>query len=263
MRLAPKPLLSKLIWITLVIIPAFLSQAAAVPAFSDGMRRELNELTPDYRESVLRGWRYFQTSYAKDEVACVHCHRDHEDMVPWARAYPKVQVFDGTPYKVKTLKMIVLEALEKHSDLGTNTRYSLADDLVAYIGWWGDGQFIHPGISEQLAPPAEDLIELQRAVARGRSLFNRRDPISCSRCHIADRINTATDKDRSRSFLAVDASFSTFPRSGTSEEGTVSLHTFLLNHSLNMDVKMDADALPDLAAFLAHLSRGRILRPGP
>ena len=171
-----------------LFVPIFLLVAGLiqpVEASSDEMRRSVDSLYPVFRESVLKGWKIFQTSYAHDGVACVHCHRDHQDMIPWAGAYPKVQLFDGMPYGVKTLRMVILEALSRHSDVGQVQAANMAEDLAAYISWWGDGQLIIPGISEAVPPPVEDLVELQNAVTRGMGLFNREKPLSCAYCHTA------------------------------------------------------------------------------
>jgi hypothetical protein len=169
-----------------LLVACFLLLAGSlvsVHAVRDETRRALTLLPGPYRESALKGWKIFQTSYAHDGVACVHCHRDHQDMIPWAGAYPKVQLFDGMPYGVKTLRMVILEALSRHSDVGQVQAANMAEDLAAYISWWGDGQLIIPGISEAVPPPVEDLVELQNAVTRGRGLFNREKPLSCAYCH--------------------------------------------------------------------------------
>jgi hypothetical protein len=173
--------LVRFLFVSIFLLIAWLIQP--VEASSDGMRRSVDSLHPVFRESVLKGWRHFQTSYAHDGAACVHCHRDHQDMIPWAGAYPKVQLFDGMPYGVKTLQMVILEALSRHSDVDQVQAANMAEDLAAYISWWGDGQSIIPGISEAVPPPVEDLVELQNAVTRGRGLFNREKPLSCTHCH--------------------------------------------------------------------------------
>src|SRR5512139_916368 len=145
-------------------------------------QRPLDELDHHYRQSVLRGWRSFQTSFARDGVACVNCHTDHRDMRTWLGAYPKVEVFDGTPYEVKGLRQVVLEALEKHTDLLPGERLSLVEDLVAFISWWGDGEAVSPGHSRILPPATEDLTLLQSSVVRGSRLFHRQGPGSCAEC---------------------------------------------------------------------------------
>lgn len=94
-----------------------LSSLAAAAWAGGEVRRPLPSLEGQYREAVLEGWRLFQTSQAEDGVACVDCHLDHADLTGWARAYPKVQTFDGTPHRVKTLHRVVVEAMVKHTDL--------------------------------------------------------------------------------------------------------------------------------------------------
>ena len=62
----------------------------AMPSYAgDARTTSLNQrpivaLEPHYRASVLRGWRSFQTSYAQDGLACVHCHLGHDSLRPWA-----------------------------------------------------------------------------------------------------------------------------------------------------------------------------------
>ena len=149
-------------------------------------RRPLHKLEINYQKSVLKGWRFFQTSYAEDGVACVTCHRSHGDIVPWAGAYPMTQVFDGSPYAVKTLRQIILEALDRHTDLPDSSQSAMADDIAAYITWWGDGQPIVPGRSEETPIPLEDMLELKRVVEEGRILFTRIKPQPCFQCHTVD-----------------------------------------------------------------------------
>ena len=222
---------------------------------AQGKRRGLETLNPSFQKSVLRGWRYFQTSFADDGVACVHCHRDHSDIVPWAGSYPKVQIFDGSPYRVKTLGMVIIETLDTHTDLEPSQRGEMAEDLLAYIAWWGDGQPLAPGISVNGMTPEEDLAELREAVSRGRSLFNRREPISCVHCHTARDQHDNYRKSLKDVFLG-------FPRSDGAGERTVSLDAYLLNHYRSQGVVMSGGSITDIAAYLADLSRGKLQRPG-
>ena len=163
-----------------LLLPSSLVGAAGGPNTGQHV---LNQLEPHYRASVLRGWRNFQTSYARDKMACVNCHRSYEDMASWAGAYPKVQVFDGTPYAVKSLSDVVFEVLDRHTDLSESSCMKMVDDLVAFISWWADGQPIAPGLSGHGLPASQDSAKLEEAVSRGRTLFKRRNPPSCTRCH--------------------------------------------------------------------------------
>jgi hypothetical protein len=226
-----------------------------IPAKAQDDRRELETLDPSFQESVLRGWRYFHTSFADDGVACVHCHRDHADIVSWAGSYPKVQIFDQTPYRVKTLRMVLIEAMTRHTDLGSIERGEMAEDLQAYIAWWGDGQPLRPGKSTKGTPPEEDLDEFDNAVSRGRALFDREKPISCNYCHTVE-----VTKDRYRKPLK-DVLLG-FPRSGSTGERAVSLDMYLLAHYRRQGVVMNTRSITDIAAYLANLSRGEHQRPG-
>ena len=230
---------------------------AALPGIvhSDNNRRDLEHLDPPFRESVLRGWNYFHNSYAEDGVACVHCHTEHSDIVPWAGAYPKVQIFDGTTYEVKTLHMVVTEALERHTDLSPMMAGRMVDDLISYIYWWGDGEPLTPGISEKTRPPEEDLEQLTSAANRGRNLFQQGEPNSCSHCHTIGK-----GKDLSR--ITLNDVFLGFPKPGPGGKQMMSLHTYLSVHIKQQGVTMNAEVIPDIAAYLADLSRGQILRPG-
>ncbi|GBE14967.1 MAG TPA: hypothetical protein ENH32_02635 [Proteobacteria bacterium] len=218
--------------------------------------RGLNGLEPHYRSSVLRGWRSFQTSYAKDGVACINCHRSYEEMAAWAGAYPKVQVFDGTPYAVKSLSDVVLEALERHTDLSESSCMKMVDDLVACIAWWGDGQPVTPGFSGAGRPPSQDRAKLEEAVARGRILFKRRGPSSCSSCHSPRPRATEPEK------TSMGDSFTTFPRYDVNTRKVVSLKTFLLWHEVKYHLSLDPEDVTDISAYLARLASRRLLRPG-
>jgi len=222
---------------------------------AQGNRRGLETLNPSFQKSVLRGWRYFHTSFADDGVACVHCHRDHSDIVSWAGSYPKVQIFDGTPYRVKTLRMVILEAMDTHTDLGPIECGEMAEDLQAYIAWWGDGEPLAPGISVKGTPPEENLAEFGEAVSRGRSLFTRKEPLSCAYCHTAEEKDDIYRRSLKGVFLG-------FPRSSGEGERAVSLDTYLLAHNRRQSVVMSVKSLTDIAAYLADLSRGSSLRPG-
>ena len=218
-------------------------------------RRELETLDPPFQKSVLRGWRYFNTSFADDGVACVHCHRDHSDLVSWAGSYPKVQIFDQTPYRVKTLRMVIVEAMDRHTDLGPIECGEMAEDLQAYIAWWGDGQPLVPGISVKGIPPEEDLDELRESINRGRSLFNREKPVSCVYCHTTGE----HDDSYRRPIREVTLGF---PRSVGAGERAVSLDLYLLAHYRRQGVVMSARSITDIASYLADMSRGKLLRPG-
>jgi len=222
---------------------------------SENIRRELGALDPSFRESVLRGWRYFQTSFADDSVACVNCHRDHSDLVSWSGSYPKVQIFDQSPYQVKTLRMVIKEAMARHTDLGPIESGEMAQDIEAYIAWWGDGQPLSPGLSHERMPPEEDLTELGKAVNRGRALFNREKPVSCSYCHTVEESEVSYRKPLLDILLG-------FPHAGSTGERAVSVDTYLLNHYKRQGVVMSARSITDIAAYLAELSRGKLLKPG-
>ncbi len=224
-------------------------------AGAQDFRRELETLDPTFQESVLRGWRYFNASFADDGVACVHCHRDHSDLVSWAGSYPKVQIFDQTPYRVKTLRMVILEAMDRHTDLGPIECGEMAEDLQAYIAWWGDGQPLAPGHSADSVPPEEDLAALEEAVSRGRTLFHREKPTSCALCHTTEGPDDGYRKPLASVSLG-------FPRAGSTGERAVSLDSHLLAHYKRQGVIMSARSITDIAAYLAELSRGEIMRPG-
>ncbi len=241
------PLLAALCLLVLITLPS-------LGGAQEG-RRELQTLDPSFQKSVLRGWRYFNTSFADDGVACVHCHRDHSDIVSWAGSYPKVQIFDQTPYRVKTLRMVIIEAMDRHTDLGPIECGEMAEDIQAYIAWWGDGQPLAPGISAKGMPPEEDLAEFGEAVNRGRSLFNREKPVSCVYCHTADE----PDDDYRRPLRDV---FLGFPRSVGAGERAVSLDLYVLAHYRRQGVVMSAKHITDIAAYLADLSRGKFQKPG-
>ena len=227
----------------------------ALPASAESERRDLDNLDPFFKQSVLRGWRYFHTSFADDGVACVHCHRDHSDIASWAVTYPKVQIFDQAPYRVKTLRTVIIEAMVRHTDLGPVECGEMAEDLQAYITWWADGQALTPGISSKGATPEEDLAEFEKAVNRGRSLFIREKPVSCAYCHTVEE----HDDDYRRPLKDV---FPRFPLSGGEGERAVSFDLYLLDHYKRHGVVMSPRSITDIAAYLAHLSSGRPLKPG-
>jgi len=222
---------------------------------SQNGRRELETLEPSFKKSVLRGWRYFNTSFADDGIACVHCHRDHSDIVSWAGSYPKVQIFDGTPYRVKTLGIVIIEAMDTHTDLRPSQRGEMAEDIQAFIAWLGDGQPLEPGSSTKGTPPMEDLAELQNAISRGRYLFNREQPVSCANCHTVEE----TDENYRSPLKDVHL---LFPRSGTTGERAISLDRYLLDHFKSQGVVMSPRSITDITAYLADLSRGKFLKPG-
>ena len=237
----------------------------AMPSYAGDARttslnqRPIVDLEPHYRASVLRGWRSFQTSYAQDGLACVHCHLGHDSLRAWAGAYPKVQVFDGTPYQVKGLRQVVLEALEKHSDLLPDQRLILVEDLIAYIVWWGDGQAIKPGHSKASPPAQEDLAQLGSARERGRRLFQQESLGPCINCHSGDRKGLSEDN------VPVVYSVAKFPRYIASERRVISFETFLSGHILTTSKRgysAESPVVTDLIAYLASLSKGKRLRPG-
>jgi len=221
-----------------------------------GGRRDLIDLEQHYRESVLKGWRYFQTSFARDGMACVNCHLSHEQMAGWAGAYPKVQVFDGAPYAVSSLRDVVLEALGRHTDLSEAECMKRADDLVAFITWWGDGQEVTPGLSRVQAPAPDDQHELENSVRRGRALFLRNDPLSCSQCHIPEPGGTKTEK------LSLGHAVTGFPRYDDKAGRVLSFKSFLLWHSMDNNLQMDPEQVTDIQAYLASLASGNVLKPG-
>jgi hypothetical protein len=68
----------------------------------------------------------------------------------------------------------------------------------------------------------------------------------------------------SRSSYLEDLSqcYSRFPKITDDGKGVVSLHAYLADHRKRMGVFMGSDDIPDLAAYLADLSRGLKLSPG-
>ncbi len=247
----------------LPLVLLLLSGVMFSPSLSSGVgseliggRRELIDLEQRYRESVLKGWRYFQTSFARDGMACVNCHLSYEQMTGWAGAYPKVQVFDGTPFAVKSLRDVVLEAMGKHTDLPEAGRMKRVDDLVAFIAWWGDGQDVTPGLSRAQAPAAADQRELENSVERGRALFMRNDPPSCSQCHIPEPGGTKTER------LNLDHAVTGFPRYDEKAGRVLSFKSFLLRHGMNHKLRLDPDQITDVQAYLASQASGTVLKPG-
>lgn len=224
-----------------------------------GTKRSLAELEVHYQMSVLRGWKSFQTSFALDGLACVHCHPHHEQLSSWASAYPKVEVFDGTPYQVKVLRQVVTEAFEKHTDLASNERLTLIEDLVAYIAWWGDGESIVPGHSRPYLPPEEDLAQLRSSVKRGEEIFHQQVPGSCAECHITSEENQTVHK-LSLSNVAV-----TFPHYVQSMGRVISLESFIASHLEAHGIEgyaPESRMVTDLAAYLMSLAQGKRLHPG-
>ena len=237
--------------------PAGTWAAESVPA--PGEPTSLSRLEANFRASVLRGWRYFQTSLAQDGVACVDCHRGHEPMRRWAGAYPKVEVFDGTPYRVKGLRQVVLEALEKHSDLSPRRRLALVEDLVAYISWWGEGKPLTPGHSRAVSPPAEDLKLLKSSTERGWRLFRQEELGPCTQCHVKGETKDPPDK------VPLGRAAATFPRYVPQAGQVMSLQAFLSWHLSARGQKGQApesDTVTGLAAYLASLAKGQRLVPG-
>jgi len=247
----PGPII--LLFVALLLTPSF-----SYGERSDGNidRRELMELEAHYRESVMRGWRDFQTSYADDGMACANCHLSHEQMTGWTGSYPKVQMFDGTPYRVTSLRGTVLEALTRHTDLSATDRENKADDMVAYISWWGDGQRITPGISRTQAPAPDDLLELEDSVKRGRALFMRKSPPSCSQCH-----SPAADSSTDGKLNLYDTA-TRFPKYDLDSRRVLSMGSFLSKHHKTKNLFMDSPEITDIQAYLADLASGKILQPG-
>ena len=246
---------------TAAAVAVFLvSSAASGPERGSApARRELTELDPPFRESVLRGWRSFQTSFARDGVACVHCHENHERMRLWACAYPKVEVFDGTPYEVKTLRLVVLEALAGHTDLQAGARADLADDLTAFIAWWGDGQHLKPAFSRETPPASMDLELLEAAVNRGRALFfaeGDHGGAVCSGCHSPEAPAPAPGKS------SLDQVARRFPAYDASTGRPMTLAIFLRRHAAARGGRITDGQATDAAAYLTSLAAGKTFRPG-
>jgi cytochrome c len=177
----------------------------------------------------------------------------------WARAYPKVEVFDGTAYQVKGLRQVVIEALEKHTDLLSQQRLALVEGLVAYIAWWGDGQSIDPGHSRALPPAVEDLIELQSSVERGGRLFYEDILGPCVRCHDSGERGSAPAK------IPVVRAATTFPHYVHPPGRVMSMEAFLSWHIATNGKEgytPESSVVTDLAAYLVSLAKGKRLYPG-
>lgn len=252
----------RLIWcfVALVTVASPLGGiiAATKPGETPGRRETtapqgLSDLEPHFRRSVLRGWRVFQTSHARDGVACVHCHPDHDQIRQWAAAYPKVEVFDGTPYRVKSLAEVVGEAWRKHADQPPEDRI---DDLVAYIAWWGDGTRITPGHSRRLPPPDKDLRLLKAAVAEGRKHYQRND---CGQCH------QTGIRDRGSSSITVGKTAAGFPRFVPRADQVLDMGSYLQLHMRERGAETVSDpdrSVVELSAYLHSLAAGQTLQPG-
>ncbi len=246
-----------LAWCVIALLALFPDslQGGTLHAASTSEPRELTHLEPHFRESVLKGWRFFQTSYAKDGIACVHCHRDHSDIRKWAGAYPKVEPFDGTLYRVKTLEEVVSFALLKHTDLKRSEVASLVNDIVSYISYWGYGTTIAPGRSESFSPPAQDMALLRLSALRGKKLFADH----CRVCH------NMTSGDKGPPLKNVIESITRFPRFVPEREKTLSLVGYL---SWHVGVKgerqrsLTRQGITDISAYLKGETRGLILYPG-
>ncbi|MEE8547786.1 MAG: hypothetical protein V3S63_06750, partial [bacterium] len=228
----------------------------AAEEVSFSKQRPLNQMESNYRQSVINGWRMFQTSFAEDSMACVNCHLNHDQMTGWAGGYPKVEVFDGTPYSVKTLHQVVLETLGMHTDLPEDRREAMAVDIAAYISWWGDGQPVRPGISRDIPPATMDLEELKSLVNEGLQIFKRSEGTGCIGCH---EINKDSLKN---SGASLGWSFATFPRYDVNAQRVVTLDTFLTSHVAKHAGIKDREQVTALAAYLADLAKGRYLQPG-
>ena len=237
--------------------PGRYSAAADLKAESDPT--PLTSLEPHYRASVLRGWQIFQPSFAADGVACVNCHPRLESLRHWPGAYPKVAVFDSTPYRVKSLQQVVMEALERHTDLTLVGRVDQVEDLVAFLTWWGDGQVMTPGRSSTLPPATTDLALLSAAAVRGEQFVQNRGAESCESCH--SLALGETDK----LYRPLRMSATHFPRYIPSAEQMMSLETFLAGHVQqpgNGNLSPDSGTIIDVSAYLASLAKGLTYRPG-
>lgn len=222
-------------------------------------QRIITNFEQHYQASVIKGWQAFQTSYARDGLACVHCHLNHDNIKRWARAYPKVEVFDGTPYQVKGLRQVVREALKKHTDLTIDQPMALVENLVAYISWWGDGQRIKPGYSRIYLPAAEDLAELRLSVRRGNILFQQGFFGPCSHCHDTDGSSSKSEK------IPIINSVATFPKYIKTVGWVMCLESFLSWHlqvEMKKELHPESMYITDLIAYLTHLAAGKKLHPG-
>jgi len=243
--------------VTLLLAFIFLPGLAwAADEVSFPVQKSLNQLESNYRQSVLNGWRMFQTSYAEDNMACVNCHLNYDQMTGWAGGYPKVEVFDGTPYSVKTLHQVVLETLAIHTDLPESGRDAMAEDLAAYISWWGDGQPVTPGISRDTKPASMDLDELAVSVNSGKDLFYRVGPSGCTNCHEVEKTISGKGK------IPLQWSFPTFPRYYREVKKVITIDTFLTLHMEERGTVVDSNEIAALVSFLADVSKGQMLRPG-
>ncbi|MEE9435103.1 MAG: hypothetical protein V3V37_00345 [Candidatus Adiutricales bacterium] len=224
-----------------------------------GNQRPLADLESNYKASVLRGWRYFQTSFAEDGMACANCHPDQKALRLWARAYPKVEVFDGTLYAVKSLKQIVLEALAKHTDVSPGGSDVLAEDLTAYIAYCGDGQPVKSGYSRTSRPAAKDLLKLEYSISRGSWIINREHRRGCLKCHKIGTLESPPDK------IPLDRAMTKFPRYSADTNRVMSLEMFLDKHiraNSQEGAGLPMKKITDIMAYLARLAEGKILRPG-
>ncbi len=248
-----------LLWVLLAGLG--LTQVAcsqASPALASGPApRPLSSLEPHYRQTVLNGWRSFQTSFARDGLACVDCHLDHDALSLWAAAYPKVVVFDQSPYRVKGLAEVIGETLTTHTDLSVRRRQSLVDDIQAYISWRGEGQIVTPGYSKRLSPPQEDLDQLQKAVERGRGLTRQTLSGPCLKCH--------TPGQAEEGLHPLFRATSSFPRYVEKARRVMSLEAFLVWHLASNGSEGFAPQgrnVTDLSAYLAELAKGQRYSPG-
>jgi cytochrome c len=238
-------------------IPARLTVAAGLSGETEPT--PLADLEPHYRASVLNGWKTFQTSFARDGLACVDCHLQLESLRHWAGAYPKVTVFDGSPYRVKSLRQVMFEVLERHTDLTPARRAQQVEDLVAFLAWWGDGQAMTPGRSHTLPPAAADLALLRAAAVRGEKLVQNLDADGCQSCHSLN--SRETDQAHRPLHLAATR----FPRYFPSAGQVMSIETFLTGHLQEKgrgDLSPHSEKIIDLAAYLASLAEGSTYRPG-
>jgi cytochrome c len=217
-------------------------------------RRSMTQLEPNYRKSVLQGWKLFQSGYADDNMTCANCHLGHDVMKPWAAAFPKVSVFDDNTLFVKTLHQMVLEALNRHTDMTEAEIAEAADPLVSYISWWGDGQPIRPGYSEDVPPAVSDMRKLSRCQQKGKDIALSVEKQGCGRCHA----------DLGGSTLASDVvqAVRTFPRYVPALGKVASFDTFLKEHARDNGFWLGEHEITQLSAFISLLAQGQPLEPG-
>lgn len=243
------------VFLSLLFFPVY---AVADQSDTSGPRG-LGELEPHYRASVLRGWRSFQSSFAEDGVACVHCHLQHETLRHWPGAYPKVTIFDGAEYRVRSLTQVIAEALERHTDLAPEARLVLQGDLLAYISWWGEDQRVIPGVSRTIPPAGIDLVTMKRAAERGAQLLRQQPFKVCGQCH------NITGNDLNGKLRPMVNAPLTFPRYVSPPGFLMPLESFLAWHLATHGLEgytPDSSEIISITTYLAELARGQRMRPG-